>query len=79
MQTVGERRACGSTRLNAQCSPHSRITGVRRALPPGSEYLKASAQEYDGAEPAASSIAAANLFRLGALSSTEDGARWPVC
>lgn len=32
-------------------------------------------QEYDGAEPAASSIAAANLFRLAALSSSEAGQR----
>lgn len=30
-------------------------------------------QEYDGAEPAASSIAIANLFRLAALSSSAAG------
>lgn len=45
----------------------------------GPKCPEESAQEYDGAEPAASSIAAANLFRLAALSSTGDGARWPVC
>jgi uncharacterized protein YyaL (SSP411 family) len=33
-------------------------------------------EEYDGAEPAASSIAAANLFRLAALSSSEAGQRY---
>eukprot|EP00208_Stichococcus_sp_RCC1054_P002857 CAMPEP_0206140746 /NCGR_PEP_ID=MMETSP1473-20131121/10535_1 /ASSEMBLY_ACC=CAM_ASM_001109 /TAXON_ID=1461547 /ORGANISM="Stichococcus sp, Strain RCC1054" /LENGTH=783 /DNA_ID=CAMNT_0053535017 /DNA_START=195 /DNA_END=2546 /DNA_ORIENTATION=+ len=33
-------------------------------------------EEYDGAEPAASSIAAANLFRLAAFSSTEHGTKY---
>ena len=35
-------------------------------------------EDYDGAEPAASSIAAANLFQLAALSSADQCRKW-VC
>ena len=33
-------------------------------------------EDYDGAEPAASSIAAANLFQLAALSSADQCRKW---
>lgn len=38
--------------------------------------LASSPQDYDGAEPAASSIALANLWRLGGLCGGEEGQRW---
>ena len=38
--------------------------------------LMRAKEDYDGAEPAASSIAAPNLFKLAALFSGEAGQRW---
>jgi len=38
--------------------------------------LMRAKEDYDGAEPAASSIAAANLFKLAALVSGEAGQRY---